>query len=268
MVASDSGKPGPTLQDAQAAPPKGQLLETSIARSKTMKPGGEHYRAFVGPPEQYDFMGATQFRLLTSLGLREEHYVVDIGCGSLRAGKFLLQYLMPDRYVGIEPNEWLWKEAIKAEIGQDTLAIKRPKFFVSPEFDLPEITRNTADFMIAQSIYSHTGHDAFFASLQAAAQCLKPTGQFLFTVVAEGCLGFPRMKQGADASGWIYPACVSFPSDVVKTICSQSGLHVQPLAWFHPRQRWFRAVLDEALLLDDDMVSILGTGRPLFDDRF
>jgi len=33
--------------------------------------GDEHYRAYVGPPSQYDLIGASQFNLLCALGLRE-----------------------------------------------------------------------------------------------------------------------------------------------------------------------------------------------------
>jgi hypothetical protein len=63
-----------------------------------------HYSAYVGPPREYDFMGATQFRLLTTLGLRETHRLLDFGCGSLRAGRFLIPYLLPAHYYGVEPN--------------------------------------------------------------------------------------------------------------------------------------------------------------------
>ena len=52
--------------------------------------GSHHHRAFVGPPEKYDIVSAMQFNLLTFLGLREDHYLLDIGCGSLRGrGDFL-----------------------------------------------------------------------------------------------------------------------------------------------------------------------------------
>jgi len=51
-----------------------------------LKPGDDHHMAYVGPPTQHDFMGATQFRLLCTLGLRAHHRLLDFGCGSLRAG--------------------------------------------------------------------------------------------------------------------------------------------------------------------------------------
>jgi hypothetical protein len=52
--------------------------------------GAAHYRAYVGPPDRFDFMSATQFSLLFALGLREVHRVLDFGCGSLRLGRLLI----------------------------------------------------------------------------------------------------------------------------------------------------------------------------------
>src|ERR1700724_2187949 len=87
--------------------------ETALA------PGGGSplFRAYVGPPRQFDFMGAPQFRLLTTLGLREHHSVLDFGCGSLRAGRLLIPYLLPGRYYGLEPNRWLVEDGISRQLG-------------------------------------------------------------------------------------------------------------------------------------------------------
>jgi len=38
-----------------------------------LKPGDAHYRAYVGPPEDYDLIAAMTFNLLTTLGLRQHH---------------------------------------------------------------------------------------------------------------------------------------------------------------------------------------------------
>ena len=92
----------------------------------SLKHGDKHYRAYIGPPLQYDFMGATQFRLLCSLGLRAHHQVLDLGCGSLRAGRFLINYLEPGNYCGIEPNKWLIDEGIKEQVGDSLIVIKKP----------------------------------------------------------------------------------------------------------------------------------------------
>lgn len=35
--------------------------------AQRLRPGDEHYLAYVGPPRQYDYMGATQFRLIQDM---------------------------------------------------------------------------------------------------------------------------------------------------------------------------------------------------------
>ena len=83
-----------------------------------LKPGDFHYKAYVGAPAQYDFMGATQFRLLCTLGLRVNHCLLDFGCGSLRAGRLFINYLDEQKYYGIEPNKWLIEDAINNQVGK------------------------------------------------------------------------------------------------------------------------------------------------------
>src|SRR6476660_5378603 len=121
-------------------------------------PGMDHSTAFVGPPEEYDFMGATQFRLLTTLGLREHNSLLDFGCGSLRAGRLFIPYLLPGRYFGLDPNKWLIDEAIDKELGRDIINLKRPTFRHEDDFRISQF-KTSFDFIIAQSIFSHTGSD-------------------------------------------------------------------------------------------------------------
>ena len=68
-----------------------------------LKPGDPQYRAYVGPPEDYDLIAAMTFNLLTTLGLRQHHSLLDIGCGSLRIGRLLIPYLNRGKYFGVEP---------------------------------------------------------------------------------------------------------------------------------------------------------------------
>src|SRR5687768_5060480 len=93
-----------------------------------LKAGDRHYMAYVGRPTQYDFMGATQFNLLCTLGLRANHNLLDVGCGSLRAGRLFIMYLDENRYFGTEPNEWLIEDAIKNQVGTDLIRLKKPQF--------------------------------------------------------------------------------------------------------------------------------------------
>src|ERR1041385_3836368 len=96
-----------------------------------LKPGDPQYRAYVGPPEDYDLIAAMTFNLLTTLGLRQHHSLLDVGCGSLRIGRLLIPYLNRGKYFGVEPNEWLIKEGIRRELGQSLVQIKCPTFLFS-----------------------------------------------------------------------------------------------------------------------------------------
>src|SRR6201984_1211682 len=124
-----------------------------------LKPGDSHYRAFVGPPEDYDLIAAMTFNLLTTLGLRQHHSLLDVGCGSLRIGRLLIPYLNRRKYFGVEPNEWLVEEGIKRELGQALLQIKCPAFFFSDSPETVTQAKVAFDFALAQSIFSHCGLD-------------------------------------------------------------------------------------------------------------
>ena len=86
------------------------------------------YRAYVGPADKYDLISGNQFNLLLTLGLRDTHYLLDIGCGSLAGGRLFIPFLLPGRYYGIEPNQWLIQEGIKKII---KVGVLQPKWATS-----------------------------------------------------------------------------------------------------------------------------------------
>lgn len=52
----------------------------------------------------WEEIGQLQLDFLRSRGLRSNHRIVDIGCGSLRAGVKLVAYLDPGNYYGTDIN--------------------------------------------------------------------------------------------------------------------------------------------------------------------
>ena len=98
--------------------------------------------------------GVIQFDLLTRLGLREDHHLLDIGCGSLAVGRLLIPYLLPGRYFGLEPEEWLVGEGIANELGEDIQHVKRPTFSHDRNFTLTVFGRKF-DYLVAHSIFTH-----------------------------------------------------------------------------------------------------------------
>ena len=209
--------------------------QLSAEQAVALDPGADHYRAYIGHADQYDFMGATQFRLLTALGLREHHNLLDFGCGSLRAGRLFIPYLLPGRYFGLDPNKWLIDEAIDKELGRDIINLKRPTFRHEDDFRISQF-KTSFDFIIAQSIFSHTGSDLIVQTVSEFRACLNPGGLALATFL------LPHQMGGAPdftGKGWVYPDCVAFEPDTIVGMIAQGGLVGRLLPWFHPRQTWF-----------------------------
>lgn len=208
-------------------------------------PSSRH-RAYVGPGERYDLMGATQFALLHALGLREPHKLLDFGCGSLRAGRLLIPYLGRGRYHGVEPNQWLVEAAIEHEIGRDLMTLKSPHLHTRDDFRADRCGTDF-DFILAQSIFSHTGLDLMMVGLAGFRDALAPSGLVAATFIHADDDGAPEPPTW----GWIYPGVVRYAPDRLQHVFQQIGLHGRRIPWFHPnRQTWYVLARDKALLPD------------------
>jgi SAM-dependent methyltransferase len=195
-----------------------------------LKPGDAHYRAYVGPPEDYDLISAMTFNLLTTLGLRQHHSLLDVGCGSLRIGRLLIPYLNRGKYFGVEPNEWLVQEGIKRELGEMLLQIKCPTFFFSDSPETIAQAKVSFDFALAQSIFSHCGLDLIQAWLSAISRSLAQDG----ALVATFLIG----EEDSAQTGWIYPDCVNYRPTTLERVAADVNLRFEILDWKHPRQTW------------------------------
>ena len=191
----------------------------------------DFHRAYVGPAGEYDFAAAWQFNLLTLVfGLREYHHLLEIGCGSLRAGRLFIPYLLRDHYCGLEPNEWLVRDGIDKEVGADLVRLKRPLFRSDDDFSLSRFGR-TFDFVLAQSVFSHTAKSQIASCLVEARRVLKPDGLLVATFL-EG-----QQDYGGDA--WVYPDCVEFTWNTMVQLAADRGLGCRPLDWGNPNgQKW------------------------------
>jgi len=169
------------------------------------------------------------FNLLTSLGLRQHHRVLDIGCGSLRVGRLLIPYLNAGNYFGVEPNEWLVQDGIANEVGRDLIRIKQPKICFAASLENFRSPLGI-DFAIAQSIFSHCGVDLMRQWLSEVSHHLVETGALLAT--------FLPSEEDCEDTGWIYPGCVHYRPETMRALASEYGLKFSPLDWAHPRQSW------------------------------
>ena len=96
------------------------------------------YKSYVGPPEDFELIGKTQFEHLKHWGLAADHYLLDIGCGCLRGGQFAIRILEPGHYHGLEPNQWLIDEGIRHELGTQLFELNRNFHFNRDSDSHPE----------------------------------------------------------------------------------------------------------------------------------
>ena len=191
------------------------------------------HRGYVGPHEKYDIIGAQQFNIVTSFGLREHHKLLDIGCGSLRGGRLFIVYLNKQNYFGIEPNKWLIEDGIKHEIGNELIEIKTPSFEYNSDFNL-QIFNEKFDFIMAQSIFSH-------ASENHIRICCKN----IYEVMHENSIFFATyLKGNENYSGeeWVYPQGVRYIPTYIHSIIESCNLKCEELtSWIHPNgQTWLK----------------------------
>jgi len=133
------------------------------------------HRDHVGKMD-YDLIGLLQFYALSILGLRPHHKLLDIGCGSLRAGKFFIPYLHEGNYYGIEPDKSVIDAGIRNEVDDERGAT----FSCSASYECGCFGKRF-DFILAHSIFTHAPLGDIETCIKNAYESLKVGGMFAFT---------------------------------------------------------------------------------------
>ena len=102
----------------------------------------------------WDYLGKLQLDYLVEQGLQPEHYLLDVGCGPLRAGVHFIGYLEPGHYAGIDKRGDTLERARKIELPRYGLQDKNPKLLVNGAFEFTKLGE-TFDYAIAQSVFTH-----------------------------------------------------------------------------------------------------------------
>lgn len=136
------------------------------------------HRAYVGG--LWEEIGALQFDFLISQGLLPRHRLVDVGCGSLRAGVHFINYLDSGNYCGMDKERDLVRAGVALELGPDLFNNKRPRFVISDRFafdccDVPH------DYALAQSLFTHLTPESIGLCLSNLRSRVSPHGVLFAT---------------------------------------------------------------------------------------
>lgn len=137
----------------------------------------EKYKKEVGG--DWEVIGNLQFQFLVKNGLLPTHRLLDIGCGSLRAGIHFIKYLNPGHYGGLDVNKSLIK-AGQLEIKKANLINKKPTLLVDDQFTFTKF-HTSFDFVIAHSLFTHLPINLIWRCLINVEKVLKKDGKFYAT---------------------------------------------------------------------------------------
>lgn len=179
-------------------------------------------------------LGKLQFHFLCDQGLRPNHALLDIGCGSLRAGVHFIDYLAPGRSTGIDISDRIL-EAGRPLLARGMSEAKSPRLIRNRDLRSREFADSEFDFVLAQSVFTHMPLADIEECLASVGRVMRPGGQFFFTIFEAERTEYEPIAE-----------YFRFPAFVIDNLCRLHGLTLERVDDFaHPRgQSMFRAAGD------------------------
>lgn len=174
--------------------------------------------ASVGPPRLWRVKREFQFRFLKEMGLEPHHYLLDLGCGTLRGGIPIIDYLDSGHYFGIDIRPEALEVARK-ELERENLVDKDPQLIAAPDISVLELDAEF-DFVWAFSVFIHMRDPILDGALGLVRRHLRDGGSCYGNVN----IG-KRERKGASRSKTGYPVLWR-PLDFYEDICARNGLQV------------------------------------------
>lgn len=201
---------------------------------------------FFGVPiAGFENAGRQQFVLLVMAGLEPQSKVLDLGCGVLRAGYWLIHFLDPHCYYGIEPSRERLEMGRTLILEPETERVKQPRFDTNPDFD-SSVFGVKFDFFIAYSIWTHASKPQIETMLDNFLRDSKPDAVFLTSILPAV---WPRRDYRG--KGWFgtshesdQPGCIRHSLKWIGSECRRRGLRVRNLGRERDGQTWLQISRD------------------------
>jgi SAM-dependent methyltransferase len=198
------------------------VLQLLTRRAKRLVMSGAQRRhALVGPAHLWQMKRDFQIQFLRRAGLAADHYLLDLGCGTLRGGIPLIGYLDEGHYFGIEARQEVLDEG-RRELRDAGLEGKRPVLVCEPRLSQVRIDR-TFDFIWAFSVLIHMSDDVLEDALRLVSQRLAPGGVFFANV---------NIGEQHDGSWQGFPV-VSRRAQFYADACARHGLTIADVGSLH-----------------------------------
>ena len=121
-----------------------------------------------------------QFNFLIQMGLKPNHYFLDIGCGTLRGGIPVIRFLDKKHYAGVDVRSNVLEEGRK-DLAESKLEHKEPDLVHCQNLATLDLSRKF-DFVWAYQVFIHISDELLNGVIAAVARHLSNSGVFYVTV--------------------------------------------------------------------------------------
>jgi hypothetical protein len=202
-----------------------------------------------GPAKDFEAVGRLQLVTLLREGLRPDSRVLDVGCGCLRGGYWLIHFLDPGCYCCIEPDRELARLGREHILEPGLAQTKRPRWDGNDSWDF-SVWREPFDFVLARSVWTHASKRQIGAMLDSFKDTAAPGAKFLASYYPAGLLTRPGAIVAGDYQGDEWrgrsheggaPEVVSHSRRSIQRLCRERGLEATELRrGVLNGQRWLR----------------------------
>lgn len=140
----------------------------------------ERRQAMVGPSHLWEMKRDFQIRFLKSIGMTPDNDVLDLGCGVLRGGLPIIEYLDEGHYWGIEARRPVLDEGVRA-LQEAGLQSKSPTLLVIDDLSSAIVDREF-DLIWAFSVLIHMEDRILDSCLAFVSRHLKRNGRMFANV--------------------------------------------------------------------------------------
>ena len=150
-----------------------EIMRSNVAR--------DPHRAVSGGTRQFWLEhGQMQFDYLLGHGLEPRMRVLEIGCGNLRAGRLLIDYLEVGNYFGVDISPDILLAALDT-ISEFDLQAKLPRLTLVEDLTLGFLPSEAFDIVHAHSVFSHSPIEVIDECLAHVGRVMRRDGVFDFT---------------------------------------------------------------------------------------
>jgi SAM-dependent methyltransferase len=168
----------------------------------------------VGPPYLWKMKREFQIKFLKDMDLKPDHYLLDLGCGTLRGGIPIIEYLEIGHYFGIEVRKEVLIEGQK-ELVETGLEWKKPTLLISSDITNYKIDQKF-DFVWAFSVLVHMSDDILIDNLIFVSKHIADNGVFYANVIIDE----------REEKSWQGFPIVARTFEFYRRKCEESGLSV------------------------------------------